>query len=359
MNKKYILLPILAASITITIIYFIRKKDNVKKENVEAVQSPSIVPIVKEEPIPKTTEEKPEPPYLGCKKSIEGLAKTIVKDYDQLSPEANAHLIAEILVIEFIRHSLDLIERSEIHHEFPLHQKPRGIALELLWRKFIKSEGGLIEKAVIENDCNDISRLQTSKDPVYNIFSELNKETDSVSLMRCVGIEGTLTCKDLPLRNSALRDLNKLSEKRHRQYPMLDINETYDRSEEKTTFEEYLKKIILPVPELPDANCYYVYDETVPREIEKYFKVMIFYYDSCLGPEINMPSCIDIQSKHNRGDRAFTYELASVIIAEGYVDDVHKMKVLHRPDENVEDYVKVANEKGCYFLYKIRSPGRW
>ncbi|KAI5149369.1 hypothetical protein ENBRE01_0857 [Enteropsectra breve] len=83
----------------------------------------------------------------------------------------------------------------------------------------------------------------------------------------------------------------------------------------------------------------------------EFFSTLIFYYDCTKGPEVEMPDAFEL-FKTKQDKYASTYKLISVIVADGARDDVLKMKVLHRPRENVEEFVKVANEKGLYFLYE-------
>ncbi|KAI5153032.1 hypothetical protein ENBRE01_3096 [Enteropsectra breve] len=181
-----------------------------------------------------------KPSELGCIEAIEKKAKTVIKDYNQLSPEAKAYLIAKVLVLEFLRPEFNLT-RYFIYDYSALTGYTTTRALQFTWKKIVESEGGQIEREEIENDCRKMTRCKTFKEPIYHIISELHAEPLGSGLLERVGIKAEFTYE--PTHESDEDN----DDSRIKTYAMIDINESVDIKNQKLTFKECREKIIQSV----------------------------------------------------------------------------------------------------------------
>ncbi|KAI5148462.1 hypothetical protein ENBRE01_0343 [Enteropsectra breve] len=271
-----------------------------------------------------------------CKGPIEEQAKILIQGYDELSSKAKAHFIAELLVLFFLEHTVFNL-KDFMDSDTP---NSRDAALKLIYQKLKKSDGNnSIKKELIEQDCNTLPELKNNECPVYRIFSLLNKECRGTHFMINVGVEAQYNSKNTILG---------IDHKVNRSIPMLNIIETMEDKNIATTFGEYIKTLKAP---MVASDRLYKIDTATPGVFVGFHNTLIFYYDAAHEPKMELPGSIDIK-KYAKIDQLYTYKLKSVILADGDINDVFEMRVLDRPKENADEFVKVANAKGCYFLYE-------
>ncbi|KAI5152757.1 hypothetical protein ENBRE01_2982 [Enteropsectra breve] len=272
---------------------------------------------------------------------IEEKARKVVANYDELSEDAKRHLVASVIGLTFLGGSQILFEAFDNGSNFSLTSPTRTTFLELLYRGFVKSEGYVtIQKEQIEDDFLNLSKLQKAECPIYSLFSQINKESET-GLMSEVGIEAKFAYKP-----KGEGEKNLL---RTRTTPVLDIKKTMKNRSEEIKLSEYLKTLVFPHPE---SNSLYHFDESAPGAFYRINNVFIFYSDFSDEPSMNMPDKMEL-GEYKDSTLKYTYRLKSVILREGDKNDIYKMKVMHMPSMfTLRSLLNDANKKGCFFLYE-------
>ncbi|KAI5149892.1 hypothetical protein ENBRE01_1184 [Enteropsectra breve] len=303
-----------------------------------------------EQEVPEHSAKRPytgETVSLGNAAEIEEKASTVITNYQSLTPSARIHFIAEMLVLSFLNASI--LFRCCIDDESYFQEKyqAQGRALKYLYERFMKSNSQMrIPHEIIEKDYKDLAVSMIHSCPIYRILLQLNKEyrdIDVKCIMSYVGprIKRFCGCKD-KAQNIRVKGVSQ-------PIKILDIWETRKDMSDDLTLEKYMKDIKYPALELSEGREF-ISEKTA--YLIYCTRTLIFYSDPMVKPSMNMPESF-IHYRYYTEDSPVHrfYILKAVIVVDGERNDIFNMKVLHRPEKNVDEFVKVANEKGYYFLY--------
>ncbi|KAI5148466.1 hypothetical protein ENBRE01_0347 [Enteropsectra breve] len=341
MNKKHIMWIIPSGVLILGLfIYNIRKPSD--KESEEQEKAHRVLQDLVNRPVTEASQHNERPkPYneklalYGSVELIEKRAKIVIKDYQYLSSEAKKHLYAQMLVVSFLSCSDKIMGRFRMLNE-PDQKKP----IESLYSAFINSEKK-VSTEFIEQDYKKYAELQCSKCPIYRLFFQMNNIYPTPYFACNVGVNAVF-------EHDSYGDtfwMFKAPECVH----MLDIKKTIKNRSIGVSLKEYLGNFKFP---LPEKYTKFYRSSTPVGSINNILDAMIFYSDLTESPSVYMPGSVDFK-KYADSDKLYTYNLKSVIIADGNKDDVYNMKVLHRPAGNIEEFVKIANQKGYYFFYEM------
>ncbi|KAI5152412.1 hypothetical protein ENBRE01_2811 [Enteropsectra breve] len=285
-----------------------------------------------------------ETAVFGNENEIDQKAKTVIENYEDISINGKFHLFAQVLVLSFLSGSRSISHKFENDYFFRDKSHERALALKSLYDGFMNKENQVtISHNNIEEDYESLAKLQSAECPVYRVLFQMNKECSGLHFMARVGI----------ITNHCYKYTDE-AEKIHSTYslqitPVLDVRKTMRDLSGEVSLCRYINSIKYPEPILKSGRKLLSVEYA---NIDYYNGTMIFYSDPTIRPSIYMPDRLDLQRREFNDEIVWnSYVLKAVIIKEGERNDVFNMKVLHRPEENSIEFVKVANKKGYYFLY--------
>ncbi|KAI5148469.1 hypothetical protein ENBRE01_0350 [Enteropsectra breve] len=339
MSKKLLKLAVVIAILFIGFSLYGSYKSGCKtetKSNAQASETKSDAQATEKMPGGAHYNERYED--FVCGNFIEEEAIRYIKDYGSIAPGAKKHFITNIMVSIFLSCSKQQVEASINQNNINL-----GKMLKMTCSTFIEHSGNTIAKDV-EAKYETIPNLRDDICPVYNkLFSQVKYEEFEKALNFEIGVEAMFNYK-------ATIDTGSFKQGERRRVHVLDIKETMLNKDERTSLKKHLAEMRLPNP--PPSEDIQWDDTTVPK-ITHVKDVLILYSDSAEASSIYMPVSVEIK-KYDFDDKLYTYELISVIVKEGDKNDIYQMKLYPRPNGNIKKFEHVANQKGCFFMYKIK-----
>ncbi|KAI5148467.1 hypothetical protein ENBRE01_0348 [Enteropsectra breve] len=345
MNKKHFMWIIPSGVLILGLfIYKIRKPSDKESEEQEKTNRPHLDLINRPVTEAQQHNERPrqynrpqyneEPADFGTAELIEEKAKTFINDYYSLSTSIKDYVIAQGLILSLMNCSKTILsEDTTFSASFYAGD------LVMMHRGFIRNVKGIPAKDV-EEEYNAVPKMAESESPIYNIFSFIHKKGIAPWFMVKVGVcaEFDNTKGDNPTFLTCSR-MN---------FQVLNIKETMNGDASSMYLNEYLETIQIP----PNERIKNDYGNGVAfTKILDFYDVLLFYSDFADKPSPYMTGSFDLKTNF-RSESVYTYKLKSVIIRNGGKDDIYKMKVLKRDEENIEEFVEVANQKGTCYLYE-------
>ncbi|KAI5148468.1 hypothetical protein ENBRE01_0349 [Enteropsectra breve] len=289
------------------------------------------------ENVPKVRLYREEPADLGTAELIVEKAKTFIVEYENLDQDEVNYVVAGGLMLSFMNCTKRIICDYDTCRRS--YFKPGD--LTLLYRGFLRNKMD-IQWDEVMMDNQELPKLSEGECPIGRIFAQTNRTANWPMFMCDVGCSAKYenTTGDNPYAQTETT----------RRFYMLDIKGKMDGNASVISLDEYLSTLHIPAD---DHTIEYFGKGVDFTGIDYFCNILVFCSDSSEKPSTYMPRSFEIR-KNPTEDKLYTYELKSVIIMDGSRNDIYKMKVLHRPEENIDEFVEVANEKGCYYLYETQ-----
>ncbi|KAI5152208.1 hypothetical protein ENBRE01_2651 [Enteropsectra breve] len=273
-----------------------------------------------------------------CGKFIEEEMQRYMKNYDKYSPTAKRNFVAFFFTFSLLISTKKSIEKNNDHNNANPVRTLEKMCIEQIMDAGKK---GLTEE---EADALKTYRHQNDECKIYDIlFYVMNSETCKIRTMHEVGV-------DVVLNYTEKNGPTRIKEEMVVRFNILNIKETMIDKDEKTSLKDYLAEIRLPNP-TPSENKQW--DDNPIKKIKQLQNVLIFYSDSTEASSMYMPESVELKKDAN-SDKLYTYELRSVIVKDGDKNDIYNMKLYPRPNNNIKEFERVANQKGCFFMYEIK-----
>ncbi|KAI5152047.1 hypothetical protein ENBRE01_2527 [Enteropsectra breve] len=314
----------------------------------------------REQKMPEHSAKRPymgETAPFGNTAEIEERANIMIANYQSLTPGARIHFNAEMLVRSFFKASI----KVECYFDFDPcfdscfdnatyfmeKEHVQGRVLRHPHERCMESNSQMpIPYEEIEEDYEDSAGSNNNACPINRVLFRLNKECIDLNITDFMGISGAVHYK---FKDKA-QNIHDDSISHH--IPVLDVMKTRKSMRGDLTLEQYLRDIKYPVPDIL-SGCELLSVENTYSD--KYRGILVFYSDPNIKPSMYMPEsfyCYEyFYGRFPLYPRFFT--LSAVIIVDGERNDVFNMKVLHRSKEGMDEFVRVANEKGYYFSYTM------